>query len=143
MVSLEGSCPRTEDLIFILTTTTSLKVPTTRDQEGDFLVMPLLTIAARQHNGSAPHDAVLVVNFTYKLPRHGSVQANLLPAILNASLRGLQLTAIQQPLKSHPLIAGHVAGQLYGPIREALDSNGWLWSCNTGQQERGGKRDNE
>lgn len=124
-------------------TATTPKIPTTRDQEGDFLALPLLTIVARQCNGPAPRDAVPVVNLTYKLPMHGFVQANLLPTILNASLGGLQLTAIQQPLKSHPLVAGHVAGQLSGPIGEALDSNGWLWSCSTGQQEQGGKRDNE
>jgi len=90
--------------------------------------MPLLTIVARQHNRPGPRDAVPVVNLTYKLPRHGFVQVNLLPTILNTSLRGSQCSPIQQPPKTGALIAGHVAGQLSGPIREALDTNGRLWS---------------
>lgn len=118
MVNLEGSCQRTEEFGFMQTATT----------KGDFLETPLLTITARQHNRPGPCDTVPMVNLTYKFPRHGFVQANLLPTILNASLRGGQHSAIQQPVKGGALAAGHVAGQLSSPIREALDTNGRLWS---------------
>lgn len=99
-----------------------------RDQKEDFLEMPLLTVAARQCNGPGPRDAVPLQNFTYKLPRLSFVQVNLFPSILNASPLGTQVGAIQQPPKDHVLVAGHVAGQLCSPIREALDTNGQLWS---------------
>lgn len=69
-----------------------------------------------------------MVNLTDKLPGHGFIQANLLPTVLNTSLRGAQRGAIQQPPKTGALVAGHIAGQLSGPIREALDTNGRLWS---------------
>lgn len=111
-----------------------MRTPTTpqfaaaRDRKEDFLEMLLLTIAARQSNGPGPCDTVPLQNFTHKLPRLSFVQLNLLPSILDASPLGFQVGAIQQPPEDQDLVAGHVAGQLCSPIREALDANGRLWS---------------
>lgn len=75
-----------------------------------------------------------MVHLTHKFPRHSFVQENLLATILNASLRGAQRSAIQQPPKAGALVAGHITEQLSSPVREALDTNGRLWS-HTAQDE--------
>lgn len=127
MVTLERRCQRREEFdIFRIPTTPQFAAA--RDQKDNFLEMLLLTIAARQHNGPGPRDSVPLQDFTHKLPGLSFVQVNLLPSILDASSLGFQVGAIQQPAKDQDLIAGHIAGQLCSPIREALDANGRLWS---------------
>lgn len=112
---------------------TTLLIPIARDQKRHFLALPLLTIAAGEHNGPGPQEAMIVFNLTYKFPRHSFLQANSLPTILNTSLMGIQPRIVQQPLKCHALIAVHVASQVCSSIGEAPCTNDWLWSHSTGQ----------
>lgn len=127
MVTLEGRSQKTAEFENLMTPTTP-QFAAARDRKDNFLEMLLLTVAARQHNGPGPRDSAPLQNFTHKLPRLSFVQVNLLPSILDASPLGFQVGAIEQPPKYQDFVAGHVAGQLCSPIREALDANGRLWS---------------
>lgn len=132
MVRLEGSCPRTGDCVFIPIATTP-SIPIAKDQKRRFLALALLTIAAGEHNGPSPREAIIVCNRTYKFPRHSFLQTNLLPTILNTSPVGIRPRVVQLPLKCHVLVAVHVASQVCSSIGEAPGINERLWSHSTGQ----------